>query len=202
MLGSSARPEPQARNTDRCTKLLDGRVEQTRAAVNPLTLHILCRSLLGRSSLGPPALVRACRSTAPSWYPNRALLSALQHARPHPLMFVPISFADASAIVALGAGPRRGPLTLALFGGLSVSFPWVCLVLAPATCFIDSRTLPARRGASKKSRLNDHGPLQDPRDRRFSRASAFLTRRSFRAGLLTPSKTERRHRTAHKEKRQ
>jgi hypothetical protein len=43
-----------------------------------------------------------------------ALLSALQHARPHSPMFVPISFADALALVALGAQPRRGLLILAL----------------------------------------------------------------------------------------
>jgi single-strand DNA-binding protein len=40
---------------------------------------------------------------------------------------------------------------------------------------------PARR--IKMSRLNDHGPLQDPRGRRFSRLKAFLTRHLFRAGL-------------------
>src|SRR5262245_58420908 len=54
--------------------------------------------------------------------------------------------------------------------------------------FFDCRTLPAWRGASKRSRPGDHGPLQDPRDRLAGRGSAFLTRRSFRAGLFTPSK--------------
>jgi hypothetical protein len=104
---------------------------------------------------------------------------------------------------ALRARPARDFLILALVWW-SGSF----LSLASATSwrrlpwFFDRRTLPARRGASKRSRPDDHGPLQDPRGRLAGRLKAFLTRRSLRAGALTPSKTERRHRTAHKEKQQ
>jgi hypothetical protein len=73
-----------------------------------------------------------------------------------------------------------------------VSFPCLCHVQESGYLFFDCRTLPARRGASKRNRLDDHGPREIPRDRRDGRASAFLTRRSFRAGALTPSKTARR----------
>jgi hypothetical protein len=90
------------------------------------------------------------------------------------------------------ARPTYGCLILALVRWSNVSLACGCHVLAPATCFFDCRTLPARRGASKRSRLNDHGPQRDPRGRRSSRVKAFLTRRSFRAGAFTPSKTARR----------
>ena len=103
-----------------------------------------------RSIVIRPAFIRACRSIAPSCYPNRALRSALQHARPHPLMFVLISFADASAIVALGARPKHGLLILALLWWSQRFFPLVKPRPGERLPYfsIDGR-LRARRGASK-----------------------------------------------------
>jgi hypothetical protein len=48
-------------------------------------------------------------------------------------------------------------------------------------CFFDRRTLPARRGASKRSRLDDHGPVSDPRDRQSGRCGR-AARSAFRVG--------------------
>jgi hypothetical protein len=49
-------------------------------------------------------------------------------------------------------------------------------------CFFDWRTLPVRRGASKRSRLDDHGPQRVPPRSPIRPRTAFLTRRLFRAG--------------------
>jgi len=74
---------------------------------------------------------------------------------------------------ALCAWPTHGCLTHGLVWW-SDRFSRLCLPMpGTAACFFDWRTLPARRGASKRSRLDDHGPLQDPRDRPSSRVQRF-----------------------------
>src|SRR4051794_16304639 len=49
----------------------------------------------------------------------------------------------------------------------------MCQDPASASCFFDCHTLPARRSASKRSRFDDHGPLQDPRGRQTDRCRVF-----------------------------
>ncbi len=72
--------------------------------------------------------------------------------------------------------------TRPMYGALTLGLVWwsgsfLSAVYARARrrlpCFFDCRTLPARRGASKRSHLDDHGPLQDPRDRLASRVPRF-----------------------------
>ena len=86
------------------------------------------------------------------------------HARP--------SGVPAAARLTLRAAHNRPTAIspLALGGGL-VSSPRLLITWRAAACFLISvRYQP--RGASKRSRLDDYGPLQDPRDRRSVRVAA------------------------------
>jgi hypothetical protein len=73
------------------------------------------------------------------------------------------------------ARPTHGCLTLTLVEW-SDRFSLLCMPMPGErlACFFDWRTLPARRGASKRSRLTDHGPLpQPPRSPIQPRPSVF-----------------------------
>jgi len=102
--------------------------------------------------------------------PNQPLYCRLWRIQPYPVVFVPIRCLRADGEIVRKAHNQR----MAFCARARVV---VCSFLSPAyanawrrlPCFFDCRTLPARRGASKRSRLDDHGPQRDPRDRRSGR---------------------------------
>ena len=129
----------------------------------------------------PPAPLH-CTLSLPQTIP---CFAAFRRSRLHSLLFVPLGYPPGAAgDDALCAWPTHGCLTHGLVWW-SDRFSRLCIPMpGTAALFFDWRTLPARRGASKRSRLDDHGPLQDPRDRQSGRVKAFLTRCSVRCWFL------------------